>query len=343
MVKFGEANKNVHKEVKKMAKQLESLVEVVATELQHERILRLQAEEDFKRYRESQKTKPETTGRQPKTDIRTMAVENYEDFVSVRDKEWVEESFAVTSLETKNPLKEDAENIVLFCDEDPSRQIRWKKQIEARYPEIREGEKTICDGGSYTVVEQTVRYGTKACFKTKVKSAIVVFHDPTKEEYQNQRDIYQLMSNIREAVTNAKTTEITQRVAMTLPQGISNDQMRKMTEVIFRHTDVHITINVPQKLGGNVNRNKGTRNEALLIQGDANTYAETLRTLKEKITEKEAIQEIRNIRKTLGGNMILTLNEGAKVIHGLVENVMSGKKVRVIKGGRTKIVQHKRH
>ena len=41
--------------------------------------------------------------------------------------------------------------------------------------------------------------------------------------------------------------------------------------------------------------------------------------------------------------MILSLNEGAKVFHGLVEIVMSGKTVRVIKGGRTKIVQHKRH
>jgi hypothetical protein len=50
--------------------------------------------------------------------------------------------------------------------------------------------------------------------------------------------------------------------------------------------------------------------EAILIEGEGTTYADTLKTLREKMVDKETLKEIKGVRKTLKGGALLTLKEG---------------------------------
>ena len=57
VVKFREGNQNVHKYIKRAAKELSSLAEIIKAEFLQEKALRTQAEEDLKNYREKEKNK----------------------------------------------------------------------------------------------------------------------------------------------------------------------------------------------------------------------------------------------------------------------------------------------
>ncbi|KAF5297441.1 hypothetical protein FQR65_LT01372 [Abscondita terminalis] len=52
------------------------------------------------------------------------------------------------------------------------------------------------------------------------------------------------------------------------------------------------------------------KEEVCVIEKEESTYSRTLRKLKENITEKEDIEDIKNIKKTAKGDILIRLNEG---------------------------------
>jgi hypothetical protein len=72
--------------------------------------------------------------------------------------------------------------------------------------------------------------------------------------------------------------------------------------VVFHDTNTQVTIyKLANAERGNVIQKKKYNGEAILIKGEGTTYAETLKTLREKMVDKETLKEIKGVRKTLKG------------------------------------------
>jgi hypothetical protein len=170
----------------------------------------------------------------------------------------------VTTVESGNPLKQNIDNIVYFCDEDEDKQERWYKQIKSRYPELEEVPKTKCEGGSYITLEQTVKYRVGTDAKKKIKNTIVLFHDLSKQSESEQTNVYNLLTTARTMSSNMELEEID----VTLPQGLKMDRMRKMTEAVFHDTNIQVTIYTPANVErSNAIPKKKHNGEAILSRG----------------------------------------------------------------------------
>jgi hypothetical protein len=284
LVTFGRENSNVHKRVKVLANEISSLVRIVTAEARDNKMTIMELETEIAEHREAKKdleekhlefqnkeernmctTRSTQTG---KFDLRCRKIETYEDFLVVQDDEWEEECFKVTTVESGNPLKQNIDNIVYFCDEDEDKQERWYKQIKSRYPELEEVPKTKCEGGSYITLEQTVKYRVGTDAKKKIKNTIVLFHDLSKQSESEQTNVYNLLTTARTMSSNMELEEID----VTLPQGLKMDRMRKMTEAVFHDTNIQVTIYTPANVErSNAIPKKKHNGEAILIEGKGTT------------------------------------------------------------------------
>jgi hypothetical protein len=285
--------------VKALANEISSLVRIVTAEARDNKMTIMELETEIAEHREAKKdleekhlefqnkeernmctTRSTQTG---KFDLRCRKIETYEDFLVVQDDEWEEECFKVTTVESGNPLKQNIDNIVYFCDEDEDKQERWYKQIKSRYPELEEVPKTKCEGGSYITLEQTVKYRVGTDAKKKIKNTIVLFHDLSKQSESEQTNVYNLLTTARTMSSNMELEEID----VTLPQGLKMDRMRKMTEAVFHDTNIQVTIYTPANVErSNAIPKKKHNGEAILIEGKGTTYAETLQTGRRKTGKK---------------------------------------------------------
>ena len=120
----------------------------------------------------------------------------------------------------------------------------------------------------------------------------MVFHDPTTLDCRNQKSIFQLTTNIKQGVQSLESKATIKKLTMSLPQGINIDKMKKINEVIFRNSGWQVTLNIPRSTKKEQNkRNKNRKGEAIIIEAKETTYADTLKVLKEKITENEAKED----------------------------------------------------
>jgi hypothetical protein len=346
LVTFGRENSNVHKRVKALANEISSFVRMITVEARHDKTRMMELETEIAGHRQAKMalekkllesenleerntcTRSTQTG---KFDLRCKRIETYEDFLVVQDDEWEEECFKMTTVESGNPLKKNIENVVYFCDED-DKQERWYKQIKSRYPEFEEVPRTKCEGGSCITLEQTVKYGVGTDARKKIKNTIVLFHDPSKQSESDQTDVYNLITTARTMCSDMDMGKI----GITLPQGLKTDRMRKMTEAVFHDTNTQVTIYKPANAErGNVIQKKVYNGEAILIEGEGTTYAETLKTLREKMVDKETLKEIKGVRKTLKGGALLTLKEGGtRKLKSTLEEILQNRRIITMKEGK---------
>lgn len=80
------------------------------------------------------------------------------------------------------------------------------------------------------------------------------------------------------------------------------------------------------------------RTSAIIVGTSETTYAETLKKLREEITDEETLNEIKKVRKTQSGNLMLTVTENNQRVKGRVQEMFQGRKVRSVGGNLEKTI-----
>lgn len=107
--------------------------------------------------------------------------------------------------------------------------------------------------------------------------------------------------------------------------------MRKMTEIIFHGTNIHIKI-VPT--GGTKRERKPNKEkETVVVREENNSYANMVRKLKEGMTLKTMQENIGKVRKTRKGEMIITIEKDVEKVKKEIKTVLKDSKIESTKGG----------
>ncbi|CAH0561728.1 unnamed protein product [Brassicogethes aeneus] len=108
-----------------------------------------------------------------------------------------------------------------------------------------------------------------------------------------------------------------------------------MLEAVFYDTGCEIHL-FTQKNNNNTNNKKG-RTEAIIIESKNTTYAETLKKIKENLTDTDMIKQINRAKSTTKGDPLISLSNTAegKTIKEKIETIVRGEqKVRLLDGNK---------
>jgi hypothetical protein len=334
--KFVEGNRNVHKRIKGWAKELPSIQKRVASEYREmkealddtKHRLEAEREEHRRKYealaakcealrRESEEARAATCSTCSKrlleekgTDTRAMDFRKFEELAEVLERKWTKESYALTKVEYRDPLRPNVENLVVFCDEQPDKWPKNIKRVIDTYPDVKDAEKVPCEGGSYGVLEQIMKIRTSKeakGYEERRKCFVAAFLDSSKEDRNVEKDVFHVTREIRKLFGNEASTN----VRMTLSQGIQEGKMRKIVEATFKGFAGAVTIKAQKRQIANSTANRRTSGNAIIVSANEQTYAETLKTLRNQITDEEILKGIKKVQKTNKGEVLLLVEDKA--------------------------------
>ncbi|KAF5277542.1 hypothetical protein FQR65_LT15968 [Abscondita terminalis] len=200
MMDFVEKNKNVHKELKEAIMELSSLTRRISNEYISDKNKHEELIEEYSKYKHQDEIRIEQAIREAIVkenlnqrefqickirkngeecvDITQIEKLNYLSFAEIQDKQWTDNSYQCTKMDTEDPLKNTNDKIIFMDVQDNRR----SKTVINKYSELEEAEKIECNGGAFSYLDQSITYRTKDTTETRTKCVIAVYHDPTKQD-----------------------------------------------------------------------------------------------------------------------------------------------------------------
>ncbi|CAH1107167.1 unnamed protein product [Psylliodes chrysocephalus] len=142
---------------------------------------------------------------------------------------------------------------------------------------------------------------------------------PIVEEATRELDHLTLFQTIKE-VRNLLQREGKEKIAVPELEGVEGEILKRMLEYLFVDTSIEIVVckeviplkrNRRSTLGENLTEKpRKSRKEAILVKSGEQTYAELLKTVKQKINPDDLGVQVKEIKKTRNGDLLLTVENG---------------------------------
>ncbi|CAH1188748.1 unnamed protein product [Phyllotreta striolata] len=255
--------------------------------------------------------------------------QNFEDVDALLNHDWPEDVYVRTKEVVDYPIKRDKDkDLVLLVDPGGGEKGLGKIIIE-RCPEAwdlinpDQEEVKYLNNITKTITSDGVS-------EEKSKYIFVIPHN-VQEEPNNFEKIYNKVVQLRDQIIK----ENRRKVVFAAAEGINRSACRRILECVFRKTSVDLECRVPngaqrvrQDGGG---ESQGSRSSVLTIKKEGQTYAELLKTIKDKVNIEKMGINIKKIRESGTENIQLVLNEGKeKTMHLAKEITTHCKDVNVI-------------
>jgi hypothetical protein len=338
MCTFISSNKNVHKEIKKFAVEIKSLVFQAATEMKSTKEelkdlkkefgdYKLENEKRLRKLENKHDDSPKCANCRTERVVLDRAViddDSFESFAKIADKKWEADCFTNVYADFEDLFK--AENEYVFAivhDDDNANKSSLTKKIFSKYPELEEAEKIPCKEGSLVELERTSK--TKIGTKTYETIRTITMFFIKKEDLNKTDKMFNILKEIKCRVQKNSIKNLT----ISPSQGMQNDTLMKMTEFLFHGSGTKVTLKL-------VKENKKTpqlrkeRGEVIFIDTEKGTYAETLMKMKASLTEGEK-NSITNIRETRNGQVLLKLKNDAEAVSDSLRKIVNGRNLKIIK------------
>lgn len=347
LVKFGEKNQNVHKQIKEISRTLLGLSEKVSTEFKmetqqsHQYIQELSEnkahlEQQLKEFENkmeilsSNKNKIDgNTNMCPRCqtefiptlkELDNLEYKSFEEAKATLEKRWSPEAYKNTLLEERDNIGRRPDHLILFANEcnkpgtveENSKAVvygRLEKELTDRFPELLEETTLELDGGHYVTLEEITRIRSvpDKNCKEKIRTLTVMF----RQEQCTTPDVtaFKLLRSLADILQDADANTAT----IIAPRYMDARYFRKLAECAFNTKTIKANIICDKGLSSAKGRPERPRNGAIIIQGGENrTYAEMLRMLKENIDPDTALQ-FKQARKTARGNLLLQVKDNEKL------------------------------
>lgn len=270
---------------------------------------------------------------------------NFENFSQITEQDWEDEIFPKLQVEKDLIWNAPVDcQLILPCDSS----IKSKDRLTERAIEKYGGRDGLKAQGRQQgeVAMMTHALGfpdAEGKFSSSARCIYypVIINEGSTEDAKSEH-IFQCMKTIRNhMLSNGKTSVV-------LPDmgGIIGKTLSRITEYIFAGTDVQVKVyrwnekqlkargagttagtlrnsEVGGSTDGNLEPSKRRKplSEAILIKMKDKSYAELLKTMKSTVDPKETGAEIKEIRKTKNGELLLTVRNGSSKAEALKKDI----------------------
>lgn len=244
-----------------------------------------------------------------------LAAETNAQYFDLLTRDWPDSAFAKTTKDKTGILKapKDWDKLIILAPDDNLKE-GFGKKIRDRYPELFEEETpwpkyeylscSTRKSGSYSFIETCVHRTIIEEDKTDMLGAI-------------ERNRKTLGSFRRKILQRGKKNIVATQVSPN-----DEDKLRKFLEIVFAADDIEIKIFCKEisrpaygrelstkSATGERSTNKRTT-EAVIIKTEGSSYAELLKKVRTNVNTKELGIDVKTIRKTNAGDIVVTVKEG---------------------------------
>lgn len=247
------------------------------------------------------------------------AVETYEDFQAIVEKQWNREHLEATTVIDKSPLETGGNaDVLLFVHETDATLERnmLVKRFKELYPSLLDTETPI---GALTMT---------ACTRNSKGERIVREKNIIKAQYGDQEE--SVFAAIRSAFELRRKMDRTDEVLVMHTIKPDPERLRRMVECLAgKDSKGKITVCIPPNRTtgiGQAQTKNGKRNDAVIIKTEGGTYADLLKNVKKTLMDDAASADaIKSVRKTKEGNVLLELKKQESAETERVKNLLSQK------------------
>lgn len=253
------------------------------------------------------------------------SITSYDDILKLAEFEWPENLFKAVEIVEGSPLMSDrnADLVILAeADSEDMKNENIKESLLNRFPDAADLEGRLAT----LTVSRNLESREGPVIRTNY-----VF----RAEVGNLEEWYGALIEIRNRMVQ------TGRLLLSVyPPGADRYglESRKIAESIFREVGIFCKIYVERTL-----KHRASKAEAVLIKKDGRSYADLLKEIKVKMDPKSDLaKEIKTIRKTRGGDMLLVINNRntgcTQKLKTEIGKIMGKEHIRALGGPQDKII-----
>lgn len=230
--------------------------------------------------------------------------ETPEELNKIIDYEWPEEVYKSTRVIEGNLKDLNRDSDVALIINSESKKI--PEEIGLRYPEveeiIREG---LVEGQVEYVKENRKVESSKGCREQKCNTSYIL---PLNVDESGITDVAVLYKMIKELSTNIQAASLKSITVGVLEGKIDQGYLRKITEYVFCKTGVEAFLlegRAPVKGTKSKTKNAVRDSEKVIVKAGGKSYADLLKEVKGKVKLEESGIQIKTIKKTKKGDLLL--------------------------------------
>lgn len=218
-----------------------------------------------------------------------------------------------------NPLRGDVEGDLAVLVEDPLMNKGIGRLFKERYPEIVEINSLHKQHDGIAYITSVTKVPDGKTFRTRERYIFKATLKEIADEKRNSRGMVEAAEKLR----NLAQACGRKKIRVPIPENQSPELTRKVLEYVFVNTDINIIMHIPKKQDaeaevkvkpGSSSKGSGVPrdNGVLIMKPGERTYAQLLKEVKEQVDMKQLGVEVKNVRKTRGGELMLTIRGGAE-------------------------------
>lgn len=359
LVAFARDNKNVHKEIKRWAGEIKSLVKRAVEEGTYEQHQMAALKEEYNTYKKEQDEKMRRlveAARHQKTETVTESVNmstqtelaaidistkdmgtwgrrvtaeklrqisSFKDFEDVKEELWPEELYSKVKVLVGNPLAtQDEHSVVLVEPHDAKMDTSIQRRYRDRYPEL------IGLAEDYDQLETiTIRRINEVQTQVNRKVSKIKLNDYKEHMWE------QLTRLKREATSHGDTAITIHKLA-----GLDTKTMAKMVLAVFWNAQTEVKIFTPSEVDlikrekkpaqttayQAVKKPRERKTYALIVDNTQKDYEALLDEVKGKIATCAASRAIKTVRSTKEGNLLIATERDKDALNELKETLLGG-------------------
>lgn len=246
-----------------------------------------------------------------RTDIREAlgSEGGFDGLGSILDKKWPEDMYTRTREASTSHGELNLEgDLALVLDPARATEDKAMENIMKMHPDLRAVVEK-CDGQLDYMVK-TIATRTRNLETTERTIAIYIL--PLKIDADGINDMEEAYDMVRR-LRMSMDIHPTAKINMVLGENLNSDYIRKICECIFYGTDINITLVTNKEKPKSTTKPRGRPTTGkVVVKCGSTTYADLLRSVKEKVDPKRVGVNVRAIKKTARGDLMLEVDGDAQ-------------------------------
>lgn len=271
-------------------------------------------------------------------------VHDYDGCWTLVEKQWPEKVHMRTKEERRNPPPSAIDgDLAALIDARGGEQTELPRGLLSRQPEIRNivkgkkpapGKVVYLESNSILIDEDAEEGRTIGAYTFLV--GVDTQEDEERDRKERFLSAYQALERLRTIATQKDRERI--HVGFINVEAKNRDVLRKMLECIFRKAKTEVTVymgpagkqlgqggqTTPQKNWKTQGRGGRPSEGTVIVKAEGKSYADLLRAVKGEFEKTKPQVEVKNVRRSRAGDLVLSIRGGQEKANELKEAIAKG-------------------
>lgn len=239
--------------------------------------------------------------------------ETFEGLAKILDKDWPVNVFKRVTTAEGNPFKTGGTgDIALVVDPKEKGERGIAKDAFDKFPEIRELIEEGCEEGQIEFISNETIVSRARTSKGRKRTVYLLPYKVDRNGVNDMASFHILMKSMEQILDTGGIREL----SLVTPEGLDRDYVRKVAEHALRKSEVDVRYMVPKTVKrisrqqSTVQKKEYPRREDIIIKAGDKTYADLVRSLKDRVDIHKTGVKIDRFRKTAAGDLQLIFEKG---------------------------------